>query len=152
MGLCYDANRSELQAVIHEEINRLPTVYRTAVILCGLEGRPLIWAARELRCPVRRLERRFSQALECLRLRLARRGYVVPPANWDCEALRDLGAIVPKSLIESTVAAATGGSGPAGGCGSRCRDLETRWAGRSPITEECLPPGYGQPQGGSRTR
>src|SRR5438477_7412088 len=75
MGPWFDASRSERQAVIHEEINRLPRVDRTALIVCGLQGRPIEQAARELRWPVRSLERRLSRALEHLRVRMARRDY-----------------------------------------------------------------------------
>src|SRR5437762_660652 len=105
MGPWFDASRIERQAAVHEEINRLPRVYRTVLILCGLEGRPIEQAARELRWPVRSLARRLTRALEHLRIRLARRYYGIPVGTWDSDILQDLGAIVPKNLIESTVAA-----------------------------------------------
>jgi hypothetical protein len=112
MGSWFDTSRRERQAIIHAEINRLPRVYRTAVILCGLEGRPIERTARELRWPVRSLERRLSRALERLRVRMARRYYGIPLGIWDSGVLRDLGATVSESLIESTVAAATGSPDP----------------------------------------
>ena len=133
MGPWYNAIPSELQAVIHEEINRLPAAYRAVLILCGLEGRSPEWAARELGWPILRLERRLGRALECLRLRLARRGAEIPPGKWDCGALRDLGAIVPKSLIESTVTAATGEPAPASGSGRPQDGSQTRRRDDGPL-------------------
>jgi sigma-70-like protein len=124
MGPWIDASRSERQAVIHEEINRLPRVYRTVVVLCGLEGRPIEQVARELRWPVRILERRLARALDHLRVRMSRRYYGIPVGIWDSDILQDLGAIVPKSLIESTVAAATRGLDPPGGSRPPSRDRE----------------------------
>jgi hypothetical protein len=108
MGPWFDASRSEREAAFHEELNRLPRVDRTAIILCGLEGRSIELAARALRWPVGRLERRLSRALERLRLRIGRRYYGIPPGTWDSQILRVPEANVPESLIESTVAAATG--------------------------------------------
>lgn len=107
MGPWFDASRSERRAAIHEEINRLGRADRIALILCGLEGRPIEQAARDLRWPANRLARRLSWGLERLRVRLARRFSGIPVGTWDSGILVDLGAIVPKSLIESTVAAAT---------------------------------------------
>src|SRR5262249_13651414 len=137
MGPWYDAIPSELRAVIHEEINRLPAAYRAVLILCGLEGRSPEWTARELGWPLRRLERRLARALECLRLRLAQRGAEVPEGSWDCGALRDLGAIVPKSLIESTVTAATGEPAPVSGSSRPQDGLPNRWQ-----DDPCGPPGW----------
>jgi Sigma-70, region 4 len=107
MGPWFDASRSERRAALHEELNRLSRAYRTVVILCGLEGRPIEQVAIELRIPVTSLERRLSRALDCLRVNLARRYYSIPSGIWDSDILRDLEAIVPETLIQSTVVAAT---------------------------------------------
>jgi RNA polymerase sigma-70 factor (ECF subfamily) len=146
MGSGYDPSPSEIQAVIHEEINRLPAAYRTAVILCGLEGRSLEWAARELRWPVLRLERRLARALECLRFRLTRRGWSVPAETWDCAALRDAGTILPRSLIESTVAAATGRPAPASGSRRPPDGSPRRWQ-----DDPCGPRGWSATMPGEET-
>jgi hypothetical protein len=103
----FDASTSEREAAIHEELNRLPRADRTAIILCRLEGWSIERAARELRWPVGRLERRLSRAIERLRLRMGRHYYGIPPRIWDSRILQLPDAIVPESLIESTVAAAT---------------------------------------------
>ena len=72
--------RAELRAVIDDEIARLPSRYRLAVILCYLEGLTREQAARRLRCPVGTVESRLHRARERLRSRLLRRG-VAPTAG-----------------------------------------------------------------------
>jgi hypothetical protein len=112
MGPWFEASRSERIGVIHEEIDQLPLADRTALIVCGLERRPVVQAGKELGCGARTLERRVSRALERVRLRLARRYYGVPAGNWDSDITQDLGAIVPLALIESTVAVVMRSFGP----------------------------------------
>jgi hypothetical protein len=103
----YDGDRPGFQEALHEEINRLPMAYRTAVVLCVLEDQPAGQVARQLRWPVGVVRKRLSRALASLRVRLARRGYLL---SWDGptpEFLGDLAADLPESLIDSTVAAVT---------------------------------------------
>ncbi len=118
----FDASRSQRQAAIHEELDRLPRVHRTVIILCGFERLPIERAARELRWPIRILDRRLSRALKHLRIRLVRRFYDGPVSIWDSDILKDMAAVVPRSLIESTIAAATGYLYPPAVSGSRYRD------------------------------
>jgi hypothetical protein len=139
MGPWFDASRSERQAVIHEEINRLPRVYRTVLILCCLEGRPIERTARELGWRVSGLERRLSRALEHLRVSMARRYYGIPVGIWDSDILEDLEAIVPKSLIQSTVAAATCCPDPPGGAGPHSRNRRLGETRLAPITGDRQP-------------
>ncbi|MGP0065164.1 MAG: RNA polymerase sigma factor [Isosphaeraceae bacterium] len=150
MGPWIDASRSERQAVIHEEINRLSRAYRTVVILCGLEGRPIDEAARELRWPVRTLERRLSRALDHLRLALSRSYYGIPVGVWDSDILRDLRAIVPRSLIESTVAVAAQRLDPPGGSRSQSRHRQLGGDRHAPIARDRQPAGSGETQGDHR--
>jgi hypothetical protein len=107
MGPWFDASTSEREAAIHQELNRLSRADRTAIILCSLEGWSIERAARELRWPVGRLERRLSRALERLRLRMGRYYYGIPPGIWDSRIPQVPEANVPERLIELTVAAAT---------------------------------------------
>src|SRR5262249_5003385 len=51
-GLAQDLAWTELRPVLHEEVNRLPEKYRSAVVLCYLEGRTNEEAAALLRWPV----------------------------------------------------------------------------------------------------
>jgi RNA polymerase sigma factor (sigma-70 family) len=57
-----------------DEIDRLPDRYRSAVVLCGLEGKTSSQAAGELGCPTGTIDSRLAWARERLRKRLARRG------------------------------------------------------------------------------
>jgi RNA polymerase sigma factor (sigma-70 family) len=67
-------------AVLDEELNRLPATYRSALILCYLEGRTQEEAARELGCGPRALCGRLARARESLRRRLVRRGVTLSAA------------------------------------------------------------------------
>ena len=66
--------QADVRAVIDEEIARLPSRYRTAVVLCYLEGLTQEQVARRLRCPLGTVESRLHRARERLRSRLLRRG------------------------------------------------------------------------------
>ena len=66
--------RADLRAAIDAEIARLPARYRSAVVLCHLEGLPQEQAARRLRCPIGTVQSRLHRARERLRTGLARRG------------------------------------------------------------------------------
>jgi Sigma-70, region 4 len=118
----FDASEVERQALLHEEINRLPRVYRTAIILCVVQSHQIDQVARDLGWTVRRLERRLARARERLRLRLARHYYGIPANGWESGVLPELGAEVPSSLIESTVAAVTRGLIELGDASSGERD------------------------------
>ena len=61
-------------AAIDAEIARLPARYRSAVVLCHLEGLPQEQAARRLRCPLGTVQSRLHRARERLRSGLVRRG------------------------------------------------------------------------------
>jgi hypothetical protein len=138
MGPWFGVSRSERQAALLEEINQLPRAFRTALILCVLERRPIEQVARDLGCPVKSLAIRLARALEGLRVRMARRYYGIPVGTWDSDILTDLRAIVPESLVESTVAAATHRHGPSSGSRSRSRKTnpEDLVAPRPPSTVE----------------
>ncbi len=63
---------------IHDEIDALPEIYRSALVLCYLEGLSHEQAANSLRCPLRTFQSRLLRAKERLRERLARRGACLP--------------------------------------------------------------------------
>ncbi len=65
-------------AHIYAEIDTLPQIYRSAVVLCYLEGLSHEQAAQLLRCPLRTFQSRLLRAKERLRQRLARRGASLP--------------------------------------------------------------------------
>ncbi len=95
----------ELRNVLDEEIGRLPEKFRSAVVLCELEGLGHDEAARQLGCAVGTIKSRLSRAREKLRSRLIRRG-VAPTAL--ALYVESTSAAVPAKLIEATVKAAIG--------------------------------------------
>jgi RNA polymerase sigma factor (sigma-70 family) len=101
-----------LEAVVHEEVNRLPERFRVPVVLCDLEGRSLDEAARQLGCPVGTIKSRLARARDRLRGRLARRGLapsavgVGPIATWAGFESISMTAGVPRALVGLTTGAA----------------------------------------------
>ena len=69
------ATGNDLDSALHEEIERLPTRLKGAVILCHLDGLTHEEAAARLACPVGTVRSRLSRGRERLRRGLARRGY-----------------------------------------------------------------------------
>jgi RNA polymerase sigma factor (sigma-70 family) len=64
----------EAQALLDEELGRLPDPYRAPLVLCYLEGATQDLAARRLGWSLRTLRRRLGRGRELLRVRLARSG------------------------------------------------------------------------------
>jgi RNA polymerase sigma factor (sigma-70 family) len=69
-----DLSWREVQAVLHEELNRLPEDYRAPLVLCILESRTLDEAAGQLGCGKGSLRGRLERARQLLQSRLTRRG------------------------------------------------------------------------------
>ncbi len=92
---------SELSALLHEEIDRLPESHRLPVVLCDLEGLTYEQAAEQLRWTVPTLRNRLAKARQRLKDRLARPG-VAPLAS------------VPPALARATLSAVTGGPASTG--------------------------------------
>ncbi len=102
-------DRDELREAIDEEIARLPAHYRSAVVLCYLEGLTQDQAARRLVCPVGTIESRLHRARERLRLGLTRRGLAPIALSSAALAAATARAEVPPSLAAATVALAARG-------------------------------------------
>jgi RNA polymerase sigma factor (sigma-70 family) len=107
-----EVERRELQFVLDEELDRLPVKYRLPLILCYLEGKTHVEAARELGCPSGSMSSRLTQAREKLRRRLARRGLAITSALL-LMLLREqaYGGELSAALIEHTTRAATACAG-----------------------------------------
>jgi len=65
----------ELRRLLDAELSQVPEKYRTAFILCHLEGKTCEEAAEHLGCPRGTVQSRVGRARERLRARLAQRGW-----------------------------------------------------------------------------
>jgi RNA polymerase sigma factor (sigma-70 family) len=99
----------DLRQVLDQELNRLPRLYRIAIVLCDLEGKTRNEAAAELGCPPGTLAARHSRARTMLAKRLARHGFSVSGAALVAVLqANEASACLPASLASSTLAAASG--------------------------------------------
>jgi RNA polymerase sigma factor (sigma-70 family) len=72
---------AEVVALVDEEIQRLPEKYRSAVVLCEIEGHSREDASRMLGIPAGTLSSRLASARDRLAFRLARRGVALGTAS-----------------------------------------------------------------------
>jgi RNA polymerase sigma factor (sigma-70 family) len=95
---------------ICREIDALPEKYRSALVLCYLEGMSQAQAATSLRCPLRTLQSRLLRAKERLRARLARRGASLPAAVPPLTNVQSPSAAWVKATAEAARGFAAGGT------------------------------------------
>jgi HlyD family secretion protein len=94
----------DLDAAVHEEVNRLPEKYRAPVVLCDLEGRTHQEAARFLGWPIGTVKSRQSQGRRLIRDRLVRRGLGLAVAGTVVESLRQTAvAALPREVSRGAV-------------------------------------------------
>jgi RNA polymerase sigma factor (sigma-70 family) len=98
-------NADDAEALLHEEIRRLPERFRTAVVLCDLEGLTTDHAAAKLGLPVGTVRSRLARGRDRLRIRLVRRGFT-PAVVGLTVASGKVSAVVPTALVHLTVRAA----------------------------------------------
>jgi RNA polymerase sigma factor (sigma-70 family) len=96
----------DLGPVLDEEVNRLPAPYRSAVVLCYLQGLTNDEAAAALGCSRGTVASRLARARQRLRRRLGARG--LAPASALLAAPGNVPATVPAGLVTTTLAAARG--------------------------------------------
>jgi RND family efflux transporter MFP subunit len=97
-----DCGPRELVPEIQQEIDRLPEKYRSAVVLCDLEGLSRDEAAGQLRVPSATVRARLARARHRLRGRLLRRGLApgaIAAAAAEAHAM-------PTLLVNETIRAA----------------------------------------------
>jgi RNA polymerase sigma factor (sigma-70 family) len=104
-----DAERDDLAAVLHEEIDHLPERFRVPIVLCELEGCTCEQAARHIGCPVGTVGSRLVRGRERLRRRLVSRGVVPSVATIGTALSTEAnGTIMPAVLADATLRAVTG--------------------------------------------
>jgi hypothetical protein len=110
----------DLQAVIDQEVSRLPEKYRAALVLCDLEGKTRAEASGQLGCPDGTVATRLVKARSLLARGLTRRGVTL--SGGGVALLLGRGAAsaeVPAALLASTMKAATSfAAGPAAAAGA----------------------------------
>jgi RNA polymerase sigma factor (sigma-70 family) len=99
---------AEVQAVLDEELGRLPDHYRGVIVLCDLEGMTRKQAARQLGIPEGSVASRLARARVLLAKRLTQRGIVF--SGGSVTAVLSAGsapASAPPALVASTIKAAS---------------------------------------------
>jgi RNA polymerase sigma-70 factor (ECF subfamily) len=91
--------------VLDEELRRLPETYRTALVLCYLQGMTNGEAARRLRRPAESVKRQLARGRRLLRAGLGRRGVATSSAGLAAFLARAQARAgsVPAPLSEATV-------------------------------------------------
>jgi RNA polymerase sigma factor (sigma-70 family) len=96
---------NDWQPLVDEEVRRLPEKYRSAIVLCDLEGRPRKEAARQLHLAEGTLSSRLCRGRQLLAQRLTRRGITLSGGAL-AMSLSKASACVPPALVGMTTKAA----------------------------------------------
>jgi RNA polymerase sigma factor (sigma-70 family) len=114
---------NDLQAVLDQELSRLPDKYRAVIVLCDLEGKTRKEAARHFHLPEGTVASRLATARAMLAKRLARTGVTVPGSALAVAlSSQNASAGLPASVALSTIKAASllaAGKATAGACSAQ---------------------------------
>jgi RNA polymerase sigma factor (sigma-70 family) len=97
-----DAAWHELHELLANALQRLPERYRSALVLCYLEGLTHEEAARRLGCPLATLRSRVARGRELLRRRLTHGGLTLAAAPFAALLAAQHADAVPCVLLDST--------------------------------------------------
>lgn len=96
----------ELRPLLDAAIERLPEKYRTAIVLCDLQGKTYREAAEQLGCTASAISTRVTRARQLLRKRLAHHGLSVTLGVLSAALAQRTAAALPAPLTAATVRAA----------------------------------------------
>ena len=92
--------------IVHEEIDRLPRAYRSAVVVCYLQGKSQAQAAQELDVTETTVRGRLARARKLLGRRLIVRGVAPASLLITLESLNACAEEVGRATVQTTVATA----------------------------------------------
>jgi RNA polymerase sigma factor (sigma-70 family) len=125
-----DIGLREAQAILDEELARLPEALRAPLVLCYLEGATRDEAARQLGWSLATLKRRLERGRAGLRWRLERRGVALPAALLAVGLTRQTGtaALAAGPIARAVTAFTTGRTAAVTGASSRAVALANELA------------------------
>jgi len=99
---------NDLQPLLDQELSRLSDKYRSAIVLCDLEGKTRKEAARQLGVPEGTVAARLARGRKMLAQRLARHGLAISGGTLAAAlAQNTASASVPSAVVGSTIKAAS---------------------------------------------
>jgi RNA polymerase sigma factor (sigma-70 family) len=93
----------ELKPLLDQELSRLPSKYRSAVLLCDLEGKTRKEAARQLGVAEGTVASRLARGRSMLANRLARHGLVVSVGTLEAVLGQKASGAVPNTVMASAI-------------------------------------------------